>query len=322
MSSNRRKFLSNAALGIGAASFGFPVFSKQVLQSKLNGNKLVLLGTKGGPGVHSYVPSPAANLIVYNNIPFVIDTGYGVTFKLLEAGIKLSDLKYIFITHHHSDHNLELGTLLYNSWIGGLRESVDVFAPTGVKSMLEHYWLSNQFDIETRINDEGRAERIDIRKLTNPHEYTEGELNNDNGIIVTAMRNIHPPIKESYALKFKLGDKTIVFSGDTNYYPALAEFSFAADYLIHEVMLIPAVERFVKRRANAPKNLKESIIAHHTSAEDVGRIASQAKVKNLVLNHFVPSDDKSLTDQDWIDAVRTTFDGNIIVGKDLLELPL
>ena len=120
----------------------------------------------------------------------------------------------------------------------------------------------------------------------------------------------------------QLVNKTIVFSGDTTYCPALADFSFEADYLVHEVMLIPAVETFVKRRLNAPKNLKESIIAHHTSAEDVGRIASQAKVKNLVLNHFVPSDDNTLTDQDWIDPVRTTFDGNIIVGKDLLELPL
>lgn len=318
---SRRKFVQLTSILSLFPVFGSHLNIKPTLPIRQNGNRIVLLGTKGGPGIQSYIPSPAANLIVYNNIPFVIDTGYGVTFKLLEAGMKLSDLKYIFITHHHSDHNLELGTLLYNSWIGGLRESVDVFAPTGVKSMLEHYWLSNQFDIETRINDEGRAELIDIRKLTNANEYSEGTLFNDDEIKITAMRNIHPPIKESYALKFKLGDKTIVFSGDTTYCPTLADFSFEADYLVHEVMLIPAVEGLVKRRPNAPKYLKESIIAHHTSAEDVGRIASQAKVKNLVLNHFVPGDDKTLTDQNWIDAVRTTFDGNVIVGKDLLELP-
>jgi len=43
---------------------------------------------------------------MYKNIPFVIDTGFGVTFKLREAGVNVSTLKYIFITHHHSDHNV------------------------------------------------------------------------------------------------------------------------------------------------------------------------------------------------------------------------
>ena len=47
-----------------------------------------------------------------------------------------------------------------------------------------------------------------------------------------------------------------------------------------------------------------------------------AEVKTLVLNHFVPGDDKSVTPQVWTEAVRTTFAGNIVVGGDLLELPL
>jgi ribonuclease BN (tRNA processing enzyme) len=319
MPSTRRKFLLNSALGIGAAAIGFPTLSKQAPQRKIKGYKLVLLGTSGGPFIQSYTPSPAANLIVYNDIPFIIDTGYGVTFKILEAGIKLSDLKYIFITHHHSDHNLELGNLLYNSWIAGLKETVQVYGPVGLKALLDFYWESNRFDIETRISDE---KRVDLRKLINAQEFYEGDILSNSDYNVSALQNIHPPIKESYALKFRLGDKTIVFSGDTAYCPALIEFAFGADYLIHEVMYGPAIDELIKRRPNAPQNLKDSIIAHHTLAEDVGRIASQAKVKTLVLSHFVPSDDKSLTDQVWIDAVRSTFDGNIIVGKDMLELPL
>jgi hypothetical protein len=53
----------------------------------------VLLGTKGGPAVRSgYTPSPSANLIVYNGVPYVIDTGYGVSFnevqKVLDCFIR------------------------------------------------------------------------------------------------------------------------------------------------------------------------------------------------------------------------------------------
>jgi ribonuclease BN (tRNA processing enzyme) len=43
-------------------------------------------------------------------------------------------------------------------------------------------------------------------------------------------------------------------------------------------------------------------------------------VKTLVLSHFVPPDDPTVTDQMWIDAARTHFDGRIVVGKDLLEI--
>jgi ribonuclease BN (tRNA processing enzyme) len=76
-----------------------------------------------------------------------------------------------------------------------------------------------------------------------------------------------------------------------------------------------------KRRPNAAR-LKESILSHHTLAEDVGRIASMAEVKTLVLNHFVPADDKTVTPQMWRQAVATNFSGKIIVGSDLLRLEL
>jgi ribonuclease BN (tRNA processing enzyme) len=84
---------------------------------------------------------------------------------------------------------------------------------------------------------------------------------------------------------------------------------------------MPAVDEIAKRRPNATKLIK-SIKSHHTSTDDVGKIATTAKVKNLILNHFVPADDKSLVEQTWIDAVKRTFSGNIIVGKDLLQIQL
>jgi len=283
-----------------------------------DGDRLVLLGTQGGPLIRSYKQTPAVSLIVYKNVPMVIDKGFGVTFKLLEDSINLSAIKYVFITHHHSDHNLELGPILYNAWIAGLKESINIYAPVGLISLLSYYWESNRYDIETRIKDEVRP---DVRKLIVCHEYQEGNMNSDPDFEVSAVKNMHPPVSESYALKFKLGDKIIVFSGDTAYCPALIPFSSNADYLIHEVMNVPAVEEMAKRRPYAAR-LKESILSHHTSAEDVGRIATAAKVKTLVLNHFVPPDDKSLTDQVWIDAVSKNFSGNITVGRDLLQLPL
>jgi ribonuclease BN (tRNA processing enzyme) len=316
MSYTRRRFVEISGLALGGLSSVFRSALAQQQTADLGPDRLVLLGTRGGPFVSGYNPSPSANLLVYKGIPYVIDTGYGVTFKLLEAGLPLAAVRYIFITHHHSDHNIELGPLLYNSWAAGRRTTVDVYAPAPLVTLLNAYWESNRFDVDTRIADEGRP---DPRKLVNAHEFTEGPLLSQGDVRVSALRVVHPPVTESYAFKFELGPKKVVFSGDTIFFPALAEFAKGADYLIHEVLYAPGVDALVARRPNAEK-LKASIMSHHTEAEDVGRIATMANVKTLVLNHFVPSDEKTLTPEVWRDAVRKTFNGNIVVGRDLLQL--
>jgi ribonuclease BN (tRNA processing enzyme) len=318
MQNSRREFIKKSVLLSGTAGLSLSSALSEPYFLNDSGDRLVLLGTQGGPLIRSYKQTPSANLIVYKDVSFIIDTGYGTTFKLREAGINLATLKYIFITHLHSDHYLDLGPLLYNAWITGLSEQVHVYAPKGTKSVIKAYWKSNNYDINTRIKDEGRP---DIRKLIALHDIKEGVLIENSDFEISALRNIHPPIDNSYSFRFKLGKKSIVFSGDTTYCPALAAFATEADYLIHEVMYLPAVDSIAKRRPNATK-LIASIKSHHTNAEDVGRIAQAAKVKNLILNHFVPPDDKSLTDQTWLDAVKNTFTGNIIIGKDLSQFEI
>lgn len=114
MSYTRRDFIVKSGIVVGATAAILPSASSLPGLIETEGDRLVLLGTQGGPLIRSYIQSPSASLIVYDNTPYVIDTGYGVTFKLLESKISLSSLRHIFITHHHSDHNLELGPLLYN----------------------------------------------------------------------------------------------------------------------------------------------------------------------------------------------------------------
>jgi len=68
------------------------------------------------------------------------------------------------------------------------------------------------------------------------------------------------------------------------------------------------------------QSLKQSILSHHTSAEDAGRVAREAGVKMLVLSHLIPADDPEVTTKMWMDAARRNFDGEIVVGRDLMEI--
>jgi ribonuclease BN (tRNA processing enzyme) len=314
--SNALKHLVGAA-AVAAFALG-PVAAQTPPPAPRDDLRLVLLGTKGGPSFRAHSAVPTSHVLIVRGVPYVVDTGYGVTRHLLQAGVQLNALRYIFITHHHSDHNLEYGNLIYTAWANGLKTRVDAYGPPGLADMTRDTMAANKLDIETRIADEGRG---DLRKLVFAHEIGEGVVFQDDNVKVTAMRNHHPPIVDSYAFKFETQGRTIVFSGDTSYYPPLAEFAKGADVLIHEVMYGPGIEALARRIANGEtllKHLRDS----HTLAEDVGRIAKAAGVKTLVLSHFVPGDDPSITPEMWERAARTNFDGRIVIGADLMEIPL
>jgi ribonuclease BN (tRNA processing enzyme) len=302
------------ALG-SAAALAAPTVVAQPAKPR---TRIVFLGTKGGPRIGLNAANPA-NLVVVNDTPFVIDCGAGVSHQLLAAGVPIPSLKYIFISHHHSDHNLEYGNLFYNAWAAGLSTPIHSFGPKGIEEMTRTYWELNKFDVETRIADEGRP---DPRPLLIAKDITDdGVVLQTQDVKVTAFRTPHPPIVDNFAYKFETPDGTIVFSSDTAYNPKLAEFAKGADVLVHEALYLPAVDRLVLKTKNGA-TLKKHLLDSHTTTEDVGRIAAQAGVKVLVLSHFVPGDDPEVTDDDWTRDVKKNFSGRIIVAKDLMQLAL
>ena len=311
MQTTRRQFLTTAA--------GFIIshgLMGHVALGQKKSTRIVLLGTKGGPRVGEAGRSNPSTLILINDVPYLVDCGYGVTKQLITKGVALNRLRYIFITHHHSDHNLEFGPLLYNTWITGLPAHIDAYGPPGLAKMAENFFDYLKFDIDTRIVDEGRT---DPRKLVTTHETKPGVVLVNDDVKVSARLVPHPPIKEAYAYRFDAKDRSVVISGDTAYAPELAEFAKGADVLVHEVMYLPGIEALIRRLPNA-KRLREHLMAAHTLPEDVGKIAAQAGVKTLVLSHFVPGDDASITDEQWSEGVRKHFKGEVIVGKDLMEI--
>src|SRR5712671_1933957 len=314
ISSSRRNFLSGTAALVAASLAPLPAARAQGASKK---TRLILLGTGGGPRIVAPGRSKSANLIVANGVPYVVDCGEGVAHQLVRAGVALNTLRYVFITHHHSDHNLDYGNLIYDSWAAGLRAPVDTYGPPPIKAMTEAYWQLNRFDIETRIADEGRP---DLRKLVTAHEFAEpGIVMQNADVKVTAARVRHPPIVHAYAYRFDAADRSIVISGDTTYSPELIALAKGADVLVSEVMHPGGLESIVKRVPNAA-TLRQSLLSHHTVTEDIGKVAAAAGVKTLVLTHFVPPDDNSITDDMWTEGVRKHYKGEIVVGRDLMEI--
>lgn len=307
---NRRSLLTGAVAMTGAT-----LLARQS-ESRDSPTRLILLGTGGGPRPRKASSAPA-QVIVANGAAYVVDCGDGVARQLVRAGVPLTWLRHIFISHHHSDHNADYGNLIWLAWASGLRTRVDAWGPPPLERMTSLFFEMNAVDIDTRIADEGR---VPLAPLVHVHELSQGGLVlEDENVKVTAALVNHPPLVPAFGYRFDTRDRSIVISGDTTVSESLIRLAQGADVLVHDALYVPGVDRLAANVPNAT-TLKQSILSHHTTAEDAGRVAQAARVKTLVLSHLVPADDPAVTDAMWIDAARQHFHGRVIVGKDLMGL--
>ena len=280
-------------------------------------NKVVLLGTKGGPRMEKGLSWSTCSVIEIEGHPYIVDCGLGVTRQFVEAGYSLSQVDNIFITHHHSDHNLEFGPLVHTLWTSGTSDSVAVYGPEGTQNLLDGFLKSLEIDINVRIEDEKQRDLASIIKVS---EISEGLVMEDERVKVTALKVVHGLLENCFAFKFETKDKKIVFSGDTIYFPPLIEFSKDADLLVHEVMLERGINVLAERLKKVKPNLIDHLMISHTTAEDAAKLAKEANVKHMVFNHYVPHIPKEFPNSEFVDAAKRVWDGRITAGYDLCEI--
>ncbi len=273
-------------------------------------NKLTLLGTGcPSPSHLRYGPS---SLVSYEGTNYLIDAGSGVTQRLSEVGIKPGEIDYFFITHLHSDHIVDLYQLFISGWHTGRETKFKVFGPKGLKSHFDKIFeaYKEELDLrkewEKRPNVEGLA--YEITEIKN-----ELKIELDNATI-ESVKVDHHPVDPAFGYKFIVGPKNIIFSGDTRYCKVLEQSSKDADILVHEVFVGLDYDP-VRMSSDTIENISD----YHTIPEEVGLLASNASVKKLILNHFVPP----VFDEDiLVERIAKHFDGEIIVGKDLMEFDI
>lgn len=299
-----RRFVLAAGAGVLCA----PAFAQP---SPPRRSRLVLLGTKGGP-TPSRLRAPASNLLVVDGAPFVIDCPDGVAERLVRAGVALDTLSNIFITHHHSDHVAGLGALLSLAWGSGLRTPVTVYGPEPMAQVLAAQLGANAVDVTLRMNEERRPA---LAPLITAREVGTGAILRTPAVEVSCVSVDHYTVP-ARAYRFDTSGRSFVFSGDTRPSDALVALARGADVLVHEVMLVEALARL--NDGNAP-GLMDHLMRSHTTTEEVGRVAAAAGVHTLVLSHLVPALG-DITDEMWAEGARRHFHGEIIVGRDMMEI--
>lgn len=275
-------------------------------------NRVVLLGTKGGPTPNPLRAEPAT-LIELDGQAWVVDCGNGVANQLAKAGVPLDRLARIFITHNHSDHVADVGNLIEIAWSSGLKTPVTVHGPPPIRQVVRDQLAALSYDVAARIREEGR---IPLDPLVSVDERAmPGLVVRDRGTRVTSALVDHETVAPAFAYRFDTPGRSIVISGDTHYSDNLVALAKGADLLIHEAIYGPAIPRMAGE--NAP-TLADHLRRSHTLAEQAGLVAARAGVKKLVLSHLVPG--AGVSDAMWIAAVRRNFAGPVVVGRDLMEV--
>lgn len=216
----------------------------------LGGNKmkLTILGSHGPyPGRDG---ACSGYLIDSDTTNILLDCGNGIISRY-QRYHELNELRYIILTHLHSDHMSDMMVLRYAIDImmkkGDINTPVNVYCPGTPEGILNELKYNNAFNIN--IVDENTSLSI-------------------GGIGITFEKMNHPV--ETYAVKMKKGGKTFVYSGDTQYTEKLVPFINNADIFLCDGNLLG--------NSNGP----------HLTAEQAALVAKQGVCKKLIITHLWP----------------------------------
>ena len=302
------------------------------------GTQIVFLGTAGGPLLRADRSEPSTLLIV-DGRGYLIDCGIGTMRRMVEAGIKSQQVRTIFFTHLHADHDLGLADVMANDFFHARpagTENVDIYGPPQTRELVDaaFHFITVGFRPFAAENPSGfRIVNGQFTNLFVAHEFKrDGVVFRDDKIRVTAVENSHyalmpaPQRKElkSYSFRIETPHGVIVFTGDTGRSDAVVRLARGADVLVAEASSRDAAdfERLIKSvtaqmhwSAERGKKFRAHFQFEHLDTDSIGALATKAQVKSVMLYHYDPEDEADQAA--YVSGVKKHFSGPVFAPDDL-----
>jgi ribonuclease BN (tRNA processing enzyme) len=284
------------ALALGACSSGEPeqketaelvdepAVAKAPRAAGGEGAKLVILGS-GTP-----IPEPdragPAVAVIAGGRAYLVDFGPGVVrraeaaFRRGVAALDVRRLTVAFATHLHSDHTAGYADLILTPAVVGRHAPLAVFGPTGLRAMTDHLLAAYAGDLDLRraSGDDLRGYEVQATEIAAPSGMVE--VYRDAAVTVRAFAVSHGDVRGALGYRFDAGGRSIVISGDTAPTQAVVDACAGCDLLLHEVYCAGGL-------AAGPPSLQAYHKAYHTSATQLGELATAAAPKLLAAYHVL-----------------------------------
>jgi len=258
--------------------------------------KIILLGT--GAARPDAKRAPPSQVVIVNGEPLLIDCGGGTGTRLMKVGINPVEINHIFLTHLHVDHCVDYPSIILGSYLLGRKKEIYVHGPEGTKDFSDNLFKRVYSYIPSLIR---RLKQVEMKLFIN--EVYEGLVFQTDAWKATATQVRHGTIK-TLAYRIDAKDGSIVISSDTEPCPNLIKLAKNADVLVHEC----SFPDFVGEKPG------------HTIPRQLGEIAKASKVKKVILTHLFPPCNGH--ESEMVKSVKKNFDGEVIVGEDLMEIRL
>jgi ribonuclease BN (tRNA processing enzyme) len=303
---NSAQYALACVVVMGCAHAATPAATRAQTPSR---TQLIILGT-GTP-----IPDPdrsgPAVAIVVDSTAYLFDAGTGVVRRAAAAArmgvtaLQAPNLGILFLTHLHSDHTLGLNDVMFTPWIQRRALPLELYGPPGTARLANSIVDGNSEDIAERLASS--AGPVAGAYRANVHEISEGVVYSDARVSVRAFAVPHSRWQYAFGYRIQTPDKVIVLSGDARTNAAIARECNGCDILVHEVYSDAGFKTIPPLRQVYHANA-------HTSATQLGDIATAARPRLLVLYHqlFFGASDSTLTAE-----VRSRFSGRVVSAKDL-----
>jgi ribonuclease Z len=238
----------------------------------------------------------------------LFDCGEGTQMQLLRTNLRLSRLRYVFITHLHGDHVLGLPGLLGTLNLSHHDAPITVFGPPGIGRFVRDvsravhfhpiYPLeaieveagvvleTEEFSVEAHrlahrvvafgyaVQEKARPGRFDVegaRALGIPPGPLYGRLQRGESVTLDDGRVIAP----SQVVGTPRRGARFAYCTDTGPGGGAVRLARGADLLVHEATY-------------SEDMAGESAARGHSTAADAARVAAEANVRQLLITHFSP----------------------------------
>ena len=244
--------------------------------------KLTVLGT----GTIAFAPnrSCAGYYVEAGDARILMDCGSGTTRRLAELAIPWQQLTHVVLSHFHIDHHQDLPTLIFAGKYGMLpprSAPLDVIGPVGTQALLDR--LAAAYG--EWVTAPGYAVRVT--------ELPPGGGCDLGDVRLECHKVPHTPESVAYSITERA--RRLVYSGDTGFDVAFAEWARGCDVLVLECSLPQAMA-----------------IPEHLTPEQCGELARLAGPGTLVLTHLYPP----VENVDIARIVSEKYAGPVVVAHD------
>jgi ribonuclease BN (tRNA processing enzyme) len=308
----------------------------------------ITLGTHGGPLPDAKRSQPA-NALVVDRAVYLVDAGDGAAEQLAKAGLSLQAVRAVFISHLHFDHTAGLFAVI------GLRQQTNtlakltIYGPPGIKETVNALVAAAK---PGGVSGYGVPGEQFIPPDVEAIEIRDGARLTLDGFTVTAAENSHYSFPrgsdmdqrfDSLSFRFDFPGRSIVYTGDTGPSDAVTALAKGADILVSELIdaqvaasglggpppanaaagqnrAPPAAAPPANGAAGAKSTaevMREHLSTHHLTPEQIGKMASDAKVGRVVITHLVASRRPDFSIDSYVTEIRKLYSGPVEIANDL-----